>query len=228
MKERNELYMVKVKFCGITNDQDASRAVRLGVDALGFIFAPSPRQIVPDEARRIIHSLPPFVQTVGVFVNEDLDTIRELMQFCGFQWVQLHGDEPPQMCRELMPHVIKAFQIKDEASLLTIKRYRGHIGSLLLDTYSKGKRGGTEKTFDWNLALKCKHYGWPIILSGGLGPSNVEKAISTVRPYAVDINSGIEDSPGQKSPILMKKLMETIKGMGVERDPGERGDLTDD
>ena len=205
--------MVKVKFCGITNDRDASLAARLGVDALGFIFAPSPRQIGPDKARRIIHSLPPFVQTVGVFVNEDPDTIRDLRQFCGFQWVQLHGDEPPEMCRELMPHAIKAFQIKDKSSPLTIKAYREHVKSVLLDTYSKEKRGGTEKTFDWNLALKCKDCGKPIILSGGLGPSNVEKAISKVRPYAVDINSGIEDSPGQKNPILMKKLMETIKGI---------------
>ena len=202
--------MVKVKFCGITNEQDACRAVRLGVDALGFIFAPSPRKIVPADARRIIHTLPPFVQTVGVFVNEDLDTIRELKQFCGFQWVQLHGDEPPEMCRELMPHVIKAFQIKDDSSLLMLEHYRRHVRSFLLDTYAKEKRGGTEKTFDWELALKCKDHGIPIILSGGLGPSNVERAIAKVRPYAVDINSGIEDSPGQKSPILMKKLMETI------------------
>ena len=205
--------MVKVKFCGITNEQDASRAVRLGVDALGFIFAPSPRKISPAEARRIIHTLPPFVQTVGVFVNEDLDTIRELKQFCGFQWVQLHGDESPEMCRQLMPHVIKAFQIKDESSLLMLENYRRHVRSFLLDTYSKEKRGGTEKTFDWDLALKCKDYGIPIILSGGLGPLNVERAIVKVRPYAVDVNSGIEDSPGQKSPLLMKKLMETINAV---------------
>ena len=202
--------MVKVKICGITNEEDASRAVRLGVDALGFIFAPSPRKIAPAEACRIIHSLPPFVQTVGVFVNEDHDTIRELRQFCGFQWVQLHGDEPPEMCRQFMPHVIKAFQIRDESSLLTLRHYRQHVRSFLLDTYSKEKRGGTATTFDWDLAMKCKDYGIPIILSGGLGPSNVERAISKVRPYAVDVNSGIEASPGQKSPILMKKLMETI------------------
>ena len=106
--------------------------------------------------------------------------------------------------------MIKAFQIKDESSLSTLEHYRQHVRSFLLDTYSKEKRGGTEKTFDWNLALKCKDYGIPIILSVGLGVSNVEKAISMVRPYAVDLNSGIEDSPGQKNPVLMKKLMETI------------------
>ena len=220
--------MVKVKFCGITNEQDASRAVRLGVDALGFIFAPSPRKIDPAEARRIIHALPPFVQTVGVFVNEDQDTIRELKQFCGFQWVQLHGDEPPEMCRQLMPHVIKAFQIKDESSLLAVEQYQQHVRSFLLDTYSKERRGGTEKTFDWNLALKCKEYGIPIILSGGLGPSNVERAVFKVRPYAVDINSGIEDSPGQKNPTLMKKLMETIKGTAGELPGREAGDPNND
>lgn len=217
--------MVKVKFCGITNEQDASRAVRLGVDALGFIFAPSPRQIDPEKARLIIHSLPPFVQSVGVFVNEALDRILELRRFCGFQWVQLHGDEPPKMCRELMPHVIKAFQIKDESSLSAIEDYQEHVGSILLDTYSKEKRGGTKKTFDWNLALKCKIYGKPIILSGGLGPSNVERAILKVGPYAVDINSGIEDSPGQKNPILMEKLMEILKDMVIEGIREETGDL---
>lgn len=220
--------MVKVKFCGITNDQDAFRAVGLGVDALGFIFAPSPRKIDPDKARRIIHSLPPFVQTVGVFVNEIPDTIQDLMQYCGFQWIQLHGDEPPEICRKFTPHVIKAFQIKDESSLLKIDSYQGYVRSFLLDTYSKEKRGGTEKSFDWNLALKCKEYGIPIILSGGLGPSNVESAISRVRPYAVDINSGIEDAPGQKSPILMKRLMETIKGMGGGHTDRETGEPTND
>jgi phosphoribosylanthranilate isomerase len=220
--------MVKVKFCGITNERDAFRAVRLGVDVLGFIFAPSPRKIDPEEACRIIYSLPPFVQTVGVFVNEGRDTIRELKQFCGFQWVQLHGDEPPEMCRQLMPHVIKAFQIRDESSLLTLKDYQPHVRSFLLDTYSKEKRGGTAKTFDWDLALKCKNYGIPIILSGGLEPSNIERAISKVRPYAVDINSGIEDSPGQKSPILMKKLMEKIKGMIGEFNGLETGDPKND
>lgn len=214
---------VKVKFCGITNEQDADRAVDLGVDALGFIFAQSPRQVGPDKARRIIHSLPPFVQTVGVFVNEDPDTIRDLKKFSGFQWIQLHGDETPQVCGELMPHVIKAFQIKDESSLLTIEGYEGHVNALLLDTYSKDIRGGTKKTFDWNIAIRCKDFGMPIILSGGLGPMNIERAVSTVRPYAVDINSGIEDAPGQKNPILMERLMETIRGMsGVEA--GERID----
>lgn len=205
--------MVRVKVCGITNFQDASNAVKLGVDALGFIFAPSPRKITPEKAREIICAIPPFVKTVGVFVNEDPATIRKIIQFCGLDLVQLHGDEPPDLCHELMPYTIKAFRPKNEDNLSFIRPYVGKIRALLFDTYSEEKRGGTGKTFDWDLAIKGKELGVPVILAGGLTPSNIERAISTVRPFAVDVNSGVEERPGKKSPALMKRLMETIKGM---------------
>jgi phosphoribosylanthranilate isomerase len=205
--------MVKVKICGITNYQDAYNAVKLGVHALGFIFAPSPRKITPEKAREIICAISPFVKTVGVFVNEDPDTIRKIIQFCGLDLVQLHGDESPDLCHELMPYSIKAFRPKNEDSLSSIRPYVGRIRALLFDTYSEEKRGGTGKTFDWDLAIKGKELGMPVILSGGLTPSNIEQAISTVRPFAVDVNSGVEESPAKKSPDLMKRLMETIKGM---------------
>lgn len=198
---------VKVKICGITNLEDASIAVELGADALGFIFAPSPRQITPQKARAIIRAIPPFVKTVGVFVNEAPATIREVMQHCGLDMVQLHGDESPAFCDELMPYTIKALRIKDESSLETGRAYHGKVRALLLDTYSKKKAGGTGKTFDWNLAIKSKKMGIPIILSGGLGPSNIDLAIHTVRPYAVDVNSGIEEYPGKKNHNLMKTVM---------------------
>jgi phosphoribosylanthranilate isomerase len=205
--------MIRVKICGITNYQDASNAVKLGVHALGFIFAPSPRQITPDKAREIICAIPPFVKTVGVFVNEDPDTIRKIIQFCGLDLVQLHGDESPDLCHELMPYSIKAFRIKNQDSLLSVMPYLGKIRAVLFDAFSEEKRGGTGKTFDWDLAKKGKDLGVPVILSGGLTPSNIEQAISTVRPFAVDVNSGVEDSPAKKSPTLMKRLMETIKGI---------------
>jgi len=203
--------MVKVKICGITNSGDAKMAVHMGANALGFIFAPSPREIKPENAREIIRALPPFVKAVGIFVNEESLRIRQIVHFCGLDLVQLHGDEPPPMCEEFMPRTIKAFQIRDESSLRRIKPYGEGVRAILLDTYAKDKRGGTGSTFDWDLAVKGKAFGIPIILSGGLNPSNVGKAISTVKPFAVDINSGVEESPGKKSPDLMKSLMETIQ-----------------
>jgi len=164
------MYNVKVKICGITNLKDASTAVRLGADALGFIFAPSPRRIAPQTAREIIRAVPPFVKTVGVFVNEAPASIRKVINDCGLDLVQLHGDESPALCDELMPYTIKALSIKDESSLQTGQAYHGKVRALLLDTYSKEKAGGTGKTFDWELAIKIKKQGTPIIISVGSGP----------------------------------------------------------
>ena len=203
--------MVRVKVCGITNTEDASMAVRLGVHVLGFIFAPSPRRISPENARKITDVLPPFVQTVGVFVDESMATIREIKRFCGLDLLQLHGGESPDFCSELMPHAVKAFRLKDRRSLPPIKSYKGRVRAVLLDTHVKGIRGGTGKCFDWNLALRVKELELPLILSGGLGPLNIQRAIATVRPYGVDVNSGIELCPGKKNHVLMKALMESIR-----------------
>ena len=202
--------MVKVKVCGITNAQDAFMAVELGVDILGFIFASSPRRVNPEKARKIISLLPPFVLTVGVFVNEEQTIMRRIKSFCGLDLVQLHGDEPPDVCREFMPHAIKVFRIIDKSCLGCIKQYAGKVKALLLDTYSEKSRGGTGTTFDWDLAVKSKEPGIPVILSGGLTPSNIEEAVTTVNPYAVDVNSGVEERSGKKSPILLERLMEKI------------------
>ena len=202
---------IKVKICGITNLEDALTAVELGACSLGFIFASSPRQITVDMARSIIRMIPPFVQTVGVFVNEGPARIWEVVQHCGLNLVQLHGDESPDLCSELMPYTIKALRISDEACLVKSRAYRGKVRALLLDTYSKEKFGGTGKTFDWRLAVRIKEIGIPIILSGGLGPANIDRAIDTVAPYAIDVNSGIEDHPGKKNYDLMRNLMERIR-----------------
>jgi phosphoribosylanthranilate isomerase len=198
---------VNIKICGITNLADAALAVELGASALGFIFAPSPRQMTPQKVRKIVGAIPPFVKTVGVFVNEEISAIREVMQHCGLDLVQLHGDESPDLCAELMPYAIKALRVKDESCLRTSRAYHGKVRALLLDTYAREKAGGTGKTFDWNLAIKIKKIGIPIILAGGLEPANINLAIQTVNPYAVDINSGIEEYPGKKNPILMKAVM---------------------
>jgi phosphoribosylanthranilate isomerase len=202
---------VAVKICGITNYEDASISVELGAGALGFIFADSPRQITPRKAREIISAIPPFVKTVGIFVNQDPIEINKIVCYCGLDLVQLHGDESPDFCNERMPYTIKALRIKDEASLRTARAYLDKVRALLLDTYSKDKAGGTGQTFDWQLAIKIKKLGIPIILAGGLGPSNIDGAISTVRPYAVDVNSGVEARPGKKSHSLIKDLMEKVR-----------------
>jgi phosphoribosylanthranilate isomerase len=204
--------MVKVKICGITNLEDALLAADLGADALGFIFyPPSPRSITVDAARTIIAQLPPFVTTVGVFVDEDPARVKELAAAVGLDWLQLHGKETPEYCRSLDRRVIKAFRIKDENSLDELAPYQGAAQALLLDTYKKGQVGGTGETFNWNLALEAKKYG-PIILAGGLTAANVSEAISVAQPVAVDVASGVEVSPGKKDPEKLKAFFAAIKG----------------
>jgi len=203
--------MIKVKICGITNLDDASLAVRLGADALGFIFAPSPRRVDPETAHDIIRHIPPFVKAVGVFVDEDPESIDKVITFCGIDLVQLHGNEPPEICGRFMPRTIKALRIADESVIRSAVAYKGKVKALLLDSYSEKMAGGTGKGFDWDIAISIRDSaGIPIILAGGLGPSNIEEAISRVRPYAVDVNSGVEEKPGKKSRRLMKELFKKI------------------
>jgi len=207
--------MVRVKFCGITNPQDALLAVELGVDALGFVFAPSPRKVNPETARRIIQGLPPFVQTVGVFVDESPARVEEVARFCGLDMVQLHGDEPPDLCMRLMPRTIKTFRLKEEHDLPSLESYRGRAKAFLFDAYGEDREGGTGRTFDWGLALRGKELGVPVILAGGLNPGNIREAVTLVRPYAVDVSSGIEENPGKKSPVLMNELIQRIRRIHV-------------
>lgn len=204
--------MVRIKICGITNLEDALLAADLGADALGFIFyPPSPRSIEPEAAKAIIAQLPPFVTTVGVFVDEAAATVKELAAQVGLDWLQLHGQETPGYCRSLDRRVIKAFRIKDENSLDELAPYQGAAQALLLDTYKKGQVGGTGETFNWDLALKAKKFG-PIILAGGLTPENVAQAIATVQPFAVDVASGVEAAPGRKDPVKLRAFFAAIKG----------------
>jgi phosphoribosylanthranilate isomerase len=203
--------MIKVKICGITNYEDAIFAMESGAHALGFIFADSPRRIRPEDARSIIRRLPPFIKSVGVFVDEAPEKINEITSRCGIDLVQLHGKETPETCEQLMPHVIKAISVKDDSVLKDIPSYKGKARALLLDTYSEKMAGGTGKTFNWDLAIKIKNMGMPIILAGGLKPSNIVAAISIVRPYAVDVNSGVEEKPGKKSHALINELFKKIE-----------------
>lgn len=202
--------MVRIKICGITNLEDALLAAELGANALGFIFfAKSPRSVAPEAAREIIRRLPPFVVTVGVFVDEDAAVVEDLAARAGLDWVQLHGQETPDYCRNLSRRVMKAFRIKDENSLKGLAPYRGAVQAFLLDTYKKGQTGGTGETFDWELARQAQDYG-PIVLAGGLTPDNVAQAIATARPQAVDVASGVEAVPGKKDPDKLRAFFRAV------------------
>lgn len=203
----------KVKVCGITCLEDAQMAVQFGADALGFIFAPSPRRISPDAALEITKMVPPFVKTVGVFVNERPNVVSEIMAFCGLDLIQFHGEESPEACGEFVPRVIKAFRVRDGSVLPLIRPFQGRIRAVLLDAFSHESHGGTGQTFDWDIAVTAKGLRIPVILSGGLNPSNIREAISKVNPFAVDVNSGVEQRPGKKDPLLMEKLMKRIKAL---------------
>lgn len=205
--------MVRIKICGITNLEDALLAAELGADALGFIFyPPSPRSVAPDAARAIIAQLPPFVSTVGVFVDENAATVKELAAAVGLDWLQLHGHESPEYCRTLGRRVIKGFRIRDERSLAGLAAYRGAAQALLLDTYKKGVVGGTGETFNWDLAREANKYG-PIILAGGLTSENVVQAIAAAQPQAVDVASGVEAGPGKKDPGRLKAFFGMVSGV---------------
>jgi len=202
--------VVKVKICGITNKEDAFFAVDFGADALGFIFYPlSPRNITPLQAKKIIKMLPPFIDRVGVFVNENPLKVKEISSFCGLTTLQFHGDESPSYCSFFPCYkVIKSFSIKDRLPSSLLK-YR--VDAILLDAFCEGKRGGTGKTFRWDLALEVKDFGFPLIISGGLSPGNVRGAIEKVRPYAVDVASGVEEKPGKKSKDKLREFILKVR-----------------
>jgi phosphoribosylanthranilate isomerase len=201
--------MVKIKICGITNHQDAQAAANLGVDALGFVFyKASPRYVKPEIARDIIRALPPFITTVGVFVDEEPEVIQQIMHDCGLQLVQLHGHESPGFCGRFAGRVIKAIRIKDRLSLIDIDRYP--VEALLLDTHREHKFGGTGEVFNWELAQEAKKYG-RIILAGGLNPENVQQAVNAVHPYGIDVSSGVEQEPGQKELKKLQDLVEKVR-----------------
>ena len=201
--------MIRVKICGITNTEDAGLASSLGAWALGFVFyKKSPRYISPSKARKIIEVLPPFVVPVGVFVNESEKTVKAIADSCGIKTLQFHGDETPQYCQKFGGYkVIKAFRVKSGFSAGGLSRYK--VSAYLFDTYQKSSFGGSGKTFSWNI-IKGKKFTHPVILSGGLKPGNVAEAIRTVRPYAVDVSSGVEASPGKKSEKLLKEFFRKV------------------
>ena len=202
--------MIRTKMCGMTNEKDALKAASLGAWAVGFIFTKkSPRFIGPYKARKIISRLPPFVTPVGVFVNQKEGAIKEILNFCGIDTIQLHGDETPAFCQRFKKcKVIKAIRVDEKITMPKLKEF--NVDAFLFDAYDDKVNGGTGKTFDWSLIKGVKSLGVPVILSGGLHYNNVQQAIEEVRPFAVDTCSGIEDSPGQKNHRSMDEFIKTV------------------
>jgi len=204
--------MVKVKICGITSVSDALMAARCGADALGFNFVKgSPRCISPETAKPILLSLPPFVATVGVFADSSLERIEEIMDFCGLGFVQLHGHESPRKVARLKGRrTIKAVRLRNEDDLKEVERYR--VEAYVIDAHVPGLLGGTGQTVDWGLARAASARA-KIILAGGLTPENVGKAVRIARPFGVDVASGVEVTPGQKSGELVERFVRNAKSV---------------
>jgi phosphoribosylanthranilate isomerase len=203
---------VKVKICGITNWTDARRAVEAGAQFLGFNFyRPSPRYIRPAAARRIIRRLPDGITAVGVFVNESEANMLAIARRVGLDYLQLHGNEPPEQVARLKREipVIKAVRVRDSFRPKQLDSL-GRASAILLDGFDARRHGGTGKTFNWNLA-RGSNGSRRIFLAGGLTPENVAEAIRVARPYAVDVCSGVEARPGRKDPARIVALMWAVK-----------------
>ncbi len=205
--------MTQVKICGNTNAEDAAKALGLGADYLGLIFAESKRQLDVSSAETIVKALPDFHNFVGVFYNQPREEVEAVARQLNLQWLQFHGDETALYCDYFMGNhfkVIKTFRIRDERSLRRLDEY--DVSAFLFDTFSRTEKGGTGTTFDWNLVKNRPYVAEKLFLAGGLNPSNVESAIETLHPYAVDVASGVESEPGKKDLSLLKEFILKAKG----------------
>ena len=212
------LQRVRIKIEGLRDAREAMKIAQMGADAIGMVFAESPRWVSPEQARAIVDVLPPWVATVGVFVNSDAETVNRVVRRTGIGYVQLHGDEPPEIVARIDAPVIKAFRVRDENWLTEVRSWidaagaRRNLAAVLLDAYDKSARGGTGKRFNWDLVADARAAGAlagldPIILAGGLDASCVSRAIDAVKPWAVDVASGVEKAPGVKD---LEKVAEFI------------------
>jgi phosphoribosylanthranilate isomerase len=205
--------MVKVKICGITSEEDALMAVKEGADALGFVFyKDSPRYVLPALVRKITQSLPPFVATVGVFVDEDIAKVLSIVNFCRLSGVQLHGEEPPFYCEKIEAKIIKGFRLKNSSVLEKIRNYP-KISAVLLDSYDEELPGGTGKPLDLKLAAKAADLGLPVIAAGGIAKNNVRKVVSKLKPYAIDVCSSLESEPGKKDPAKVADFFKVVRSL---------------
>ncbi|MDQ7842769.1 MAG: phosphoribosylanthranilate isomerase [Armatimonadota bacterium] len=199
--------MVRVKICGIRSASAAVAAAEAGADAIGLVFAPGRRQVTVDQARAIVAALPPFVTRVGVFVDEDPARIREVAASVPLDLVQLHGSESPRYCAALGLPVIKAVRMRDRTSGAALGEYR--VAGFLLDSFEPNLAGGTGKPFPWALAAGLRAPA-PLILAGGLTAENVGEALEIVRPYGVDVSSGVE-TDGRKDPAKIREFIRRVR-----------------
>lgn len=199
----------RIKFCGITRDKDARAGVVLGVDALGFVLVPaSPRYISADKAAAIRRKLPPFVDAVALFKDADAAFVQEAVDALRPDLLQFHGAEDPDFCASFGLPYLKAVAMGEQQSLAAqARRYRGAAG-LLLDSHAKGGMGGRGEAFDWSRVTPVKA---TLLLAGGLNPTNVGGAVKQLRPYAVDVSSGIEAKPGIKDHDKMRAFVEAVR-----------------
>ena len=202
--------MVKVKVCGITRVADALLASDLGASAVGFVFWPrSPRYLPPPEARGIAARLPGDVAPVGVFVDPSAEEVRQVVEEVGLAAVQLHGDEPPAFCRDLPYRVIKAVGVDGTDATRAAADAVPAEATVLLDARDAERRGGTGRTVDWEIAAGIAA-ARRVFLAGGLGAANVGAAIRTVRPYGLDVSSGVESGPGRKDPARLRAFFDEV------------------
>jgi phosphoribosylanthranilate isomerase len=209
--------VTQIKICGITNEQDALYAAGCGAAAMGFIFyPPSPRYIKPEDARKIVSVLPDELVKVGVFVNEKVAIIKRVMESCGLDMIQLHGDESPEFCREFPAfQIIKAVELKNDNDLNHTYSYE--VAAILVDSRNAGLYGGTGKKVNWDLAHRVKNKK-PLILSGGLNEKNIAEAMRTVTPAALDINSGVESEAGKKDHAKLARIFDIIRAVDTAPD----------
>jgi phosphoribosylanthranilate isomerase len=205
----------RIKICGITNPADAAAAVDAGADALGVIFAPSPRQVTVEEAAWVLAEVPPPVARIGVFVDPTREQIEEAVRGCGLTAVQLCGHEKPALCDELMVPAVKVMHIGTHFDSGVAESYRGHAAALLLDTFVTGKAGGTSQVFDWQQLGEVPDWA-PLFIAGGLNPDNVAACIAALHPFAVDVSSGVETLPGVKDHDKIAAFCSAVRGADLE------------
>jgi phosphoribosylanthranilate isomerase len=212
--------VTQIKICGITSEEDALYAAGCGAAAVGFIFYDaSPRYVAPEEVRRIVRRLPENTASVGVFVNESTQEVKRVIQYCGLDFIQFHGDESVEYCRNFPPAmIIKAFDLRSETDLNRALGY--NIAAILVDRRNTGLYGGTGKKSNWDLAGRIKSKK-PLILSGGLNETNVKDALEKVAPGALDINSGVEMSPGKKDHKKITRIFDIVRSLNSSAGRGK-------
>ena len=200
----------RVKICGVTNVADALAAAEAGADMIGLNFyEKSPRYVTLATAAEISRALPPFVQRVGVFVNPAADLVLRAIAECGLNLLQFHGDEPSDFCTQFGLMSMKAIRVRDEESLEALAEFQ--TDAFLLDAHSGSGLGGTGEKFNWELAVEAQKFGKPIFLAGGLTPENVATAVKQVRPFAVDVSSGVESAPAKKDAAKVRAFIQAVR-----------------